>query len=690
MRLFEYKPVTAVLFIGLSAHKVYAANYPSEQDYFQQFPVVLSASRLYQPLSEVPSAITVIDRKMIEASGFRKIPDLFKLVPGMYVSYYKGSQAIVSYHGVTDQYARRMQVMIDGSSVYLPPNNTVDWADLPFTIDDIERIEVIRGPAAASYGANSTQGVINIITKDAGAGYGRSISVTRGAKGINDLVAHFGKLGESFDYGMTLVYTADSGYDNLSVPPNNIPKADELLNNSYDDNQARLVNYNASYYPSGTDRLDFRLGFNHDVQEVGFTDKNPSPANPSATNGNPPHNLFANSSFVQLVWTRTLARSSDLSLRYFHSQENQHEAFPVFLSGVYYPGPVVQTLNTARDQVEVQHTISTSPHNRLVYGANYQRNQVTGQSIMPPLSLFLSLSQDTENLQVFGEDAWRVNKWLLVNVGDMYERDDFGHQYSSPRVSLNWNVTPEQTLRIGISVAYRSPALNETNRPAIQPGTLIIPSTTATSPNLRNERLESHEFGYVGEFAEWATLLDLRLFSDHLTYGIVPNSGTGTFVNDFFAEYHGFEATLKKSWSNTSTLTINFSHDLAGSNGPTLATEGNSFMASASPFDNDILAASIPKYSASLLYSQPLARDYSFSTSYYFQDSLQPFDRGPRDYQPIQHRMDLRIARAFHADRDLKGEVALVVQNVFNQAYTEYVANNVFSQTWFATVTAGF
>lgn len=67
---------------------------------------------------------------------FRNIPDLFKLVPGMYVSYYKSSQTIVAHHGATDQFFRRMQVLIDVCSVYMPPNNIVDRADLPITIDD--------------------------------------------------------------------------------------------------------------------------------------------------------------------------------------------------------------------------------------------------------------------------------------------------------------------------------------------------------------------------------------------------------------------------------------------------------------------------------------------------------------------------------------------------------------------------
>ncbi|MDP1940151.1 MAG: hypothetical protein Q8K54_05785, partial [Gallionella sp.] len=88
--MLRYTPIVFSLLLIYQA--AYAADLSSEMDYYQELPVVLSASRLAQPLSEAPNAMTVIDRKMIVASGFRSIPDLFKLVPGMYVGYYKGSQ----------------------------------------------------------------------------------------------------------------------------------------------------------------------------------------------------------------------------------------------------------------------------------------------------------------------------------------------------------------------------------------------------------------------------------------------------------------------------------------------------------------------------------------------------------------------------------------------------------------------
>ena len=672
----------AVLLLCLSWHTVRADEYASELAYYQQFPVVLSASRLSQPLSHSPNAMTVIDRKMIVASGFRKISDLFRLVPGMYVSYYKGSQPIVAYHGTTDQYARRMQVMIDGRSVYLPPVNTVDWADLPITIDDIERIEVIRGPAAASYGANSTQGVINIITRGAGDVHGGEVTFRRGDKGINDVSARFGRKGETFDYRATLAYTADNGYDDLSSPPNNIPitqfKAVGLLNNSHDNNQARLFNYRANYHPSGTDSFDIQFGFNRDIQGVGFNDKNPNSAQPFSTNGNTFHDLTARSDFVQLGWTHFLENSSQLDVRYYHLQENQYEALPVYLGGVYFPGPVIQSLDTGRDQIQIQHTLPTSESNRLVYGAVLQRDHSSGFSNMPPIALFYNSSFNTEDYQVFANDEWHINRHFLLNAGGMFERDPFGNENLSPRASLNFHMTPQQTLRAGVSVAYRVPSLAEVYFPAIQPGALIIPSSTPTSPGLLPEQVVSREIGYLGEFLDYETTVDLRLYSDQLSNMIYLNKTVGKLVNGISAQSHGLEATIKKSWSENSSLTFNFAHELIASNIPILLGT------------TDTWADSIPRNSASAIFSQSLNDGLSFSASYYYQDAMQPFDRGAIDFQPTQRRMDVRIAQSFHDFGGIEGNVALVVQNLLNQGNSEYIASNVFNRRSYIQVTANW
>jgi iron complex outermembrane receptor protein len=142
----------------------------TEDDYIGDVPRVLTVSRLSQSLVDAPAAVTVIDRETIRASGIVDIPEIFRLVPGFYVGtnagFVQNTNHVVSYHGMTTAYSGAMQVLINGRSVYSPLYGGVQWSELPLAIADIERIEITRGPNAASYGANSFFGVINIITQN--------------------------------------------------------------------------------------------------------------------------------------------------------------------------------------------------------------------------------------------------------------------------------------------------------------------------------------------------------------------------------------------------------------------------------------------------------------------------------------------------------------------------------------------
>ena len=614
--------------------------------------------------------MTVIDRKMIAASGFRTLPDVFKLVPGMYVSYYAGSQAVVSYHGALSQDAPGMQVLIDGRSVYLPPFNTVDWALLPITLDDIERIEVIRGPAAASYGENSVHGVINIITRDAGAIEGTSVSNTRGNKGINDASVHFGKRGETLDYRMTLAYTADNGYDNLTSPPNNLTitqaQGGGLLNNTNDSNQARLMNYRATYHPDAVNDFDVQLGFNHDVMGVGFWD----------SSLDKPHNMSGYSNTEQIEWLHRPDDTSEISLRFYHIQHSTNEIYQLGIPSY----TVATSMNTGRNEIELQHTLRTSETNRLVYGAGYRQDKVDGYSYYPVVAPTVSPASFTLNeSRVFASDEWRFNEKLIVNTGGMLENDAMGNREFSPRASLNFHLAPQHTIRIGASVAHRTPSLgeqyaNQANQ--YQLGYKYEPGLYVTSAGLTPERILSREIGYLGELRDWNTSIDLRLFSDRMSNMIYPLPNSALWGNGMTASYRGVETTVKYSFSDFGNLAFNYTSENVDSNSGSLSLgQLNS------------LAGSLPRNIVSMLYSQRLPNDASFSAAYYFQSSMLGFDRGPIDFQPTHRRVDMRLAQPFKDLGGMNGEVAVVVQNLFSNSYTEYIATALFDRRAFVTLT---
>src|SRR5262245_25694434 len=160
--------LASLLCAAAAANAAWAqAGAVSERQFFEDLPAVLSASRLPTPPQETPGAVTVIDQQLIRSTGYRDITRLLRLVPGINVVQDRGHTPFVAYHGLSDEFVTsRMQVLIDGRAVYNPSFfGDADWSGLPITIDEIERIEVVRGSNSAAYGSTGFLGLVNIITK---------------------------------------------------------------------------------------------------------------------------------------------------------------------------------------------------------------------------------------------------------------------------------------------------------------------------------------------------------------------------------------------------------------------------------------------------------------------------------------------------------------------------------------------
>ena len=193
----------------------------TEADFFGDVPVVLTATRLKQSQKDSPIATTIIDREMIAASGFTEIPDLLRLAPGMLVNYDSGHIANAGYQFLFNRYSVRFQVLVDGRSVYTPLFGEMPWTQLGITIDDIERIEVIRGPSSASYGPNAMTGVISIITRDASLDAGIKFKINQGVNGRSEQFITVGDRIDALNYKLSLAARKDDGfkerYDNKKL-----------------------------------------------------------------------------------------------------------------------------------------------------------------------------------------------------------------------------------------------------------------------------------------------------------------------------------------------------------------------------------------------------------------------------------------------------------------------------------------
>ncbi|MDO8893072.1 MAG: TonB-dependent receptor plug domain-containing protein [Sulfurimicrobium sp.] len=263
---------------------VWAGPSLSEGDYFTDLPVVLSVSRLAQPLSDTPGAVTIIDRETIRRSGAREVADLLRLVPGFIVTHVQGgARPIASYHADYDAITRHLQVFVDGRSVYSTLLlGSANYGMMGIVLEDIERIEVLRGSNSAAYGANAFLGVVNIITRHSADTLGGMVSVGAGETNLRDGVARIGRGGPQGSFRLTASSRTDDGFNNI-----------------YDNSRLEQVHFRGDLQASDKDNLILTAGATR--FRWGVPDNVP-PANR--------HDEAWRNSYAHLDWTRQI-NSSD-------------------------------------------------------------------------------------------------------------------------------------------------------------------------------------------------------------------------------------------------------------------------------------------------------------------------------------------------------------------------------------------
>src|ERR1051326_2611131 len=185
---------------------------------------VTSVSKKEQKLVTSPAAIFVITQEDIRRSGMSSIPELLRMVPGIEVAQIQGNQWAITARGFNGQYSRKILVLVDGRSVYRTSTSGVYWDEQDTLLEDIDRIEVIRGPGATLWGANAVNGVINIITKTAENTQGALIT-TRIGNGDQTLsgARYGGQLGKAGHYR---VYSRYFRRENITEDNDDQPNGD--------------------------------------------------------------------------------------------------------------------------------------------------------------------------------------------------------------------------------------------------------------------------------------------------------------------------------------------------------------------------------------------------------------------------------------------------------------------------------
>ena len=677
---------------------------PGEDYFFDQVPVVLSATRLAQPQYEAPVAVSVIDRSMIEASGALDVPDLLRLVPGFQVAHAKGHTASATYHGLADEHARRMQVLVDGRPVYGPALGGVRWTDLPLDIEDVERIEVVRGPNAAAYGANAFLGAINIITQEPAQLSGTEISLLRGNKDMSKaLLRHGSKLGK-LDYRVTLGYRRDEGFKTRTdaAPPDPKSGLASVRDPLNDGMRVSLFNFRGNYQLSNQDALEFMGGYNGGPRSEGRFDGVVEA----------PRDREVQSHFQQIVWRRNHTGGEETRLQFYHTYARHREHTEALLSdiggvppafvGVVFPGHTDEIISTnfsifeERWEIEGQHTQSISPALRAVWGGGARLDRVGGEGWYGRDDLI-----ENQLYRAFGNLEWRAYRKGTVNFGTMLE---YGSQVGgqiSPRLALNHQLTENHGVHAGLSRAYRLPTLYEekANGAVRFSDGQLIDQYILGNTDLEPEQITSLELGYLARFPDRHTTLDLKLFHDKIEkritnpkqYPFPSETAVSAFpVNDGGIFYYSNSGTLNVNGVELALTYRPQKRSMLGANWAYAKGKGtalNSFDYSLDPADwrYEDLGEDVPTHTYSVFGMHRLPGQVDISALYYRVSRMKWLGDGDRLNR--QDRLDLRIAKHFQY-AGTRNSVALVVQNALDE-YLEFRDENVFDTRAYVELTLG-
>ena len=500
-----------------------AAATPSQAQLWgnEALPIVLTPARLKQSRSEVPASVSVIDRQMIIASGLRRIPELFRLIPGTSVGARDGWNHVVSYHGTNYRDSRRMQVLVDGRSIYQAGLATVNWNDIPLAIEDIERIEVVRGPSTASYGANAFLGVINIITRHPDDADKLYFQARQGDNQIEDyLLSHAGSWQEG-KYRLSLQSRRDDGFD-----------IDRDGNDRRDSDNSDTLN---ARYEKALNHANISLALGY---KQGWTTDDFADIDITA-----PDTRHRNH-FVSAKVSWDLSKDHQQHLRIDYSGQQQQKAWramlpPAFIGQPAHPSPMVsvdanENSQQTRQDIEFQDTIVWSPTLKTVAGLHLKHNRVSSKT-------YYNGNRRSDSTQLFANAEYQLSNHVTTNIGASWEHDsNEGEDYLSPRLALHYHFTDHHSLRAVYSEAVRSPDLLETSADWTYRVRNINPSqngqttgeyifSASGNPELRAEKITSRELGYYGNFQHLGLQWDVKVFRDHLTQLVSDSTALDKF-----------------------------------------------------------------------------------------------------------------------------------------------------------------
>lgn len=456
---------------------------------------VTSVSKKPEKLSETAAAVHVVTDEDIRRSGAPSIPEALRDIPGVEVARVDSRQYAITARGFNSTTANKLLVLMDGRSLYTPLYSGVFWDAQDTLMEDIARIEVIRGPGATVWGANAVNGVINILTKSAEETQGLLVSggggnVEQGFTGVR----YGGKLGPSTYFR---VY-------------------------------GKYFDRDASVLPNGQDADDrfrmgqggFRVDWNPEADQL-FTLQSDvydgSASQPTAGD------IDLKGGNILGRWTKRFSASSDLQIQAYYDRTDR-KIPPIF-------GEKLDTFD-----LDVRHRFALTGGHDIVWGIGYRytNDHVDNSSALAFLPAHLTRRLATAFVQ---DEVTLVENRLHLTLGSKFEHNDYtGFEYE-PSGRLAWTPSKAQTVWGAISRAVRTPSRIDRDffAPA-QPPFLL-----AGGPSFRSEKVYAFEAGYKVEPTATLTASAATFYNVYKDLRSLETGPPFTFANGLEGKSYGVE-----------------------------------------------------------------------------------------------------------------------------------------------------
>ena len=600
---------------------------------------ITSVSKRAEKRTEAAAAIYVLTQEDIRRSGATTVPDVLRTVPGIHVAQMTANRWSVTSRGFSGRFSNMLLVLIDGRTIYTPFFAGVYWEANDVMLEDVERIEVIRGPGGTLWGANAVNGVINIVTKSAAETQGGLVSVLGGKEDRASAALRYG--GEIGDVGHYRAYGKFFYHDEAGdfIESQTRTTGGHPTDDWHNGHAGFRMDFDFDDEDSLTLQGGFQLMDAENTYELPFFTPPLFRRTDEDTEYQDIHMLGR--------WTRRLANDSEIQLQGFYD---------------YYHFDEI-TLDEQRQTLDIdfQHRLQAGERHDILWGLAYRLTWDDFED-----TPFASMDPDSRAHQLFSgfiQDDISLLDTLKLTIGTKVEHNDFTGVEIQPSARIAWTPNEKHTLWGAVSRAVRTPSRGE-NDIRIEFGEAeTFPGVFASvfgNPNLDATELLAFELGYRVAPVE-RLALDFALFFND--YDHVRSVEVGTIFNETDPPPpHDTVPILIVTNGEAQTFGVEIGADL--SLRPWWLIRGTYSFIDVETYGlfDSTGAEGVPMNTFSLQNRIDLPRNFEFDTTLRYVSSISSLDIG--EYVELDARL------AWRPREDL--ELAIVGRNLFNTQHEEY------------------